>query len=104
MPKRHLYSDKDTGTFADALKAVGLAEVLRAWLRHLDFSAEPIVIEDKGAYYRIEIPCELDGAVVERVRHPFNAGRGQLLMGKRQEARATTRRDARTGRCLFRTA
>ncbi len=79
MAIKCFYSDSDTGTFADALKAVGLAEVLRAWLLHIELEAVPIVIEDEGSHYRIALPVSLDHSSVARVRHPFSAGRGKPL-------------------------
>lgn len=93
MPIRYFYSDNDTDTFADVLKAVGLAEVLRALLRTLDLAADPITIEDKGGYYCIGIPHSLDQDAISRVEHPFVAGRGELLMSAKQIDKA--RKDGR---------
>jgi hypothetical protein len=86
--QRVFYSDNDTGTFADPLKAVGLAEVLRGWLGALRHDAEPIHIEDKGAYYRIELPLSLDDPAVEQVRDRFPAGQAKPLASKKQEDKA----------------
>lgn len=88
MAHHNLFSDNDTGTFADALKAAGLAEVLAIWLRRLGRDAGGIVIEDKGAYYQIEIPSHLDEDAVMRIQHPFVAGRGQTLVTSKGAAKA----------------
>ena len=58
MPQR-FYSDNDTDTPADALKAVGLAEVLRAWLIKLERPDTNVTIKDRGGYYEILLPSAI---------------------------------------------
>lgn len=77
------YSDNSAGTFADALKAAGLAETLYAWLDRLPGrEASPITIEDCGGYYAVTIPGPLDMGAVAQVTHPFSPGRGQALVSR----------------------
>jgi hypothetical protein len=85
---QRFYSDNDTGTFADTLKAIGLAEVLASWLRHLERDADGIVIEDKGAYYQIELPSPVDESSISQIQHPFVAGRGRALVTSKGAAKA----------------
>jgi hypothetical protein len=77
------YSDNDTGTPADALKSVGLAELLRECLGRLGRDST-IFIEDKGGYYELTFAegVSLELADIERVQAPFAAGRGKKLIKK----------------------
>jgi hypothetical protein len=91
MPNR-FYSDNDTGTPADALKAVGLAEVLMAWLDRLG-RASTVIIEDKGGYYELslapDVSLELED--IKQVKGPFAVGLGKKLIKKpaeKEEAKA----------------
>lgn len=76
------FSDNDTGTLADALKAVGLAETLYTWLDRLGSDASPITIQDHGGYFVVTTPRPLDLASVAQVTHPFLPGRGQALVSR----------------------
>lgn len=71
---------------ADVLKAVGLAEMLHSWLDALGHPTTPILIEDAGDVYHIQIPAALDEVAVERIQQPFNVGRLQKFLGKKQQA------------------
>ncbi len=82
----HFYSDNDTGTPADALKAVGLAEVLAAWLDKLG-RVSTIIIEDKGGYYELSLApgVSLELEDIEQVKGPFAVGLGKKLIKKPTE-------------------
>jgi len=74
------FSDNISGTMADALKAVGLAEVLSMMverLRDADTAAR-VVLRDCGAYYQIELPISVEVADIARIA-PFVAGYGKVL-------------------------
>lgn len=88
MAKYYLYSDNDTGTFADPLKAIAVAEVSRSTLLAVGRDASRIIIEDKGDYYQIELPSELDQETIEQIPHPFIVGRGLPLASKKQQEKA----------------
>jgi hypothetical protein len=88
MSTQTFYSDNDTGTFADVLKAVGLAEVIATWLHRLGHDAGGIVIENMGADYQIELPSPLDESDIERIQDRFVAGRGQSLVTSKGAAKA----------------
>jgi hypothetical protein len=81
MPK-HFYSDNDTGTPADALKAIGLAEVLQAWLEALQRPDRTVAIQDCGSYYQLTLPTAIEPADIAQVAHSFPAGRGRPLVKK----------------------
>ncbi len=85
----YLYSDNDTDTFADALKAAGVAEVAYVWLRRLGRSAEGIALEDLGDYFRIALPAPLDEAAITQIDGSFPAGRGKFLLSRKQMEKAT---------------
>jgi hypothetical protein len=90
VPK-YFYSDNDTGTSADALKAVGLAEVLRAWLEKLERDNLNVTIRDHGGYYEIVLPSPLEMEDIARITGPFAAGLGKKLIKKptdKEKARA----------------
>ncbi|HUY77818.1 MAG TPA: hypothetical protein VMV29_13685 [Ktedonobacterales bacterium] len=89
MAAQYLYSDNDTDTFADTLKAVGVAEVSRAWLRRLGRDVAGITLEDKGDYFSIALPAQLDEAAIAQIDGPFPAGRGQPLLSRKQIEKAT---------------
>lgn len=84
MPK-DFYSDNDTGTPADALKAIGLAEVLRAWLIALERADRQVTIQDCGSYYQLTLPGAIEPANIEQVEHPFAVGRGMPLVKQSKE-------------------
>lgn len=84
MPKQ-FYSDNDTGTPADALKAVGMAEVLRAWLEKLGRDNLHVTIKDHGGYYEIVLPSALEMEDIARIAGPFAAGLGKKLIKKQTE-------------------
>jgi hypothetical protein len=85
MPKL-FYSDNDTGTPADALKAIGLAEVLRAWLEvGLKRADRRVTIQDCGSYYQLTLPSSIEPADIECLEHPFAAGRGKRLIKQSKE-------------------
>lgn len=88
MATRVFYTDNDTDSLADALKAAGVAETLRSWLRALGMATTPIIIEDKGAYHQITLPVGLDEAAVERIAGGFAVGGAQLLVSKSQQEKA----------------
>lgn len=94
-PIRVFYTDNDTDSLADALKAAGVAEALRSWLRVLDLPMTPIIIEDKGGYHQITLPVGLDEAAVERITSGFTVGRAQVLVSSSQQEKA-----AKAGRRL----
>lgn len=79
---QRFYSDNDAGTFADALKAIGLAETVYAWLDHLGRDASPVTIEDRSGYYVVTAPSALDMESVAQVTHPFLPGRGRALISR----------------------
>ena len=81
-PATTYYSTSDTGTYADALKSIGLAETLYAWLDHAGLDASPITIQDHGGYYVVTTPVPLDAALAQRVLHPFLPGRGRALVSR----------------------
>lgn len=87
MPTNTFYSDNTTNTFADALQAVGLAEILYSWLSSLERRVTPIRINDCGGYYRIELPSpfsEEDAVVTGR----FRTGRGDRLVTAKHKKKA----------------
>ncbi len=84
MPKV-FYSDNDTDTPADALKAVGLAEVLRAWLERLERPDARVTIKDHGGYYEILLPSALEMEDIGQIQGPFTVGRGKKLIKKPTE-------------------
>ncbi|HEU5199972.1 MAG TPA: hypothetical protein VFU32_10055 [Ktedonobacterales bacterium] len=81
MPQR-FYSDNDTDTPADALKAVGLAEVLRAWLIKLARPDTSVTIKDRGGYYEISLPSAIEMTDIAAITEPFAVGRGKKLVKK----------------------
>jgi hypothetical protein len=81
-PTTVFYSDNTDGTFADALKAVGLAETLYTWLSQLGRDASPVTIQDHGGYYLVTAPGLLDMGAVAQILHPFWPGRGQALVSR----------------------
>lgn len=84
MPKV-FFSDNDTGTPADALKAVGLAEGLAAWLDKLG-RASKVIIEDKEGYYELSLPdSSLGFEDIALIQAPFSIGWGQKLVKKPTE-------------------
>ncbi|MGH2502667.1 MAG: hypothetical protein ACRDID_09150, partial [Ktedonobacterales bacterium] len=86
--KRVFYTDNDTESLADALKAVGVAQALRGWLRALQRASTPILIEDKGGYHQITLPADLDESAVSDVSGAFAVGGPQLLVSKSQLEKA----------------
>jgi hypothetical protein len=82
-----LFSDNDSGTMADLLKAVGLAEVAQAWLLRSAGSAEHITLRDCGGYYQIELPAALEMEHAVGIE-PFAAGRGKMLVSAKQVEKA----------------
>src|SRR5579859_7652422 len=84
MPQQ-FFSDNDTGTPADALKAIGLAEVLQAWLEALGRDDRRVTLQDCGSYYQITLPRAIEPADIERVEQPFVVGRGKPLVKKSKE-------------------
>jgi hypothetical protein len=90
------FSDNSTGTMADPLRAIGLAEALEGWLRACGKPAAPIKIYDCGEYYRIELPASIEEADIAQTP-PFMAGRALALGSKKQQERA-----AKVGRDLGR--
>jgi hypothetical protein len=91
--QQRFYSDNNTGTPADALKAVGLAEVLAAWLDRLGRDSK-VIIKDKGGYYELSLSegVSLELQDIEQVKGPFAAGRGKKLIKK-----LTEKEKAKTG-------
>ena len=85
---RVFYTDNDTASLADALKAVGVAQALRSWLRALHRASEPILIEDKGGYHQITLPASLEESAVGVVSGAFAVGGPQLLVSKSQLEKA----------------
>ncbi len=81
MPQR-FFSDNDTGTPADVLKAVGLAEVLQSWLTALGRDDRRVTLQDCGSYYQITLPSAIEQGDIERIEKPFAAGRGKPLVKK----------------------
>lgn len=88
MATNTFYSDNTTNTYADALQAVGLAEVLYGWLALLGRRATPIRINDCGSYYRIELPSSLSEEDVAAATHPFHCGRGKRLVTAKHKKKA----------------
>lgn len=82
MTGQTFYSDNDSGTMADVLKAVGLAEVFGAWLGALGRDQAPIMIEDYGTHFQIHLPSLLDDSAISSIHQPFEVGRVKLLIGK----------------------
>jgi hypothetical protein len=82
MQGQTFYSDNDSGTMADIFKAVGLAEVLAAWLKALGREPAPLWIEEQGPHVLIRLPSSLDPHSIIAVQHAFLAGRARLLLGK----------------------
>ncbi len=81
------FSDNDSGTLADLLKAVGLAEVLQTWLLRHTGRAAHITLRDCGGWYQIELPTPL--AMEDTLNIvPFSAGRGQMLVSAKQLEKA----------------
>ena len=85
---RIFYTDNDTESLADALKAAGVAQALRGWLGALHRASAPIQIEDKGGYHQITLPADLDESAVSGVSGAFAVGRPQLLVSKSQLEKA----------------
>src|SRR5579862_5210132 len=88
MGTQEFFSDNDTETMADALKAIGLAEVFRAWFGAIGRPQAPITIVDRESHYTITLPSPLGVEDIERVSSPFIAGRGKLLMSAKQIEKA----------------
>ncbi len=84
MPQR-FYSDNDTDTPADALKAVGLAEVLRAWLIKLERPDTNVTIKDRGGYYEILLHSSIEMADIAAISESFVVGRGKKLVKRPKE-------------------
>jgi hypothetical protein len=82
MPGQTFYSDNDSGTMADVLKAVGLAEVFGAWLDALGRDHTLIFIEDHGTHFQIHLPSSLDDSAISSIHQPFEVGRAKLLISK----------------------
>ena len=88
MTYERFFSDNNTGTMADPLKAVGAAEVLKVWLACLKLRTEPIVLLDRDAYYEIKLPVALQDDAVERIQEPFAAGNALVLASGKQQEKA----------------
>jgi len=86
MPQT-FFCDNPTGTMADPLRAIGLAEVLEGWLSKREKSATPIKVHDCGDYYRIELPAPIEEADIDQTL-PFMAGRALFLGSKKQQEKA----------------
>ena len=86
METQTFYSDNDSETMADALKAVGLAEVFRAWLGALGRDQAPIIVENHESHYTITLPPQspIGPDEISRIERPFPVGRGKLLMSAKQ--------------------
>ncbi len=82
MSGQIFYSDNDSNTFADILKAVGLAEVFGAWLEALGRDQAPIVIEEQGTHFQLQLSSPLDRTAIQNVEQPFLAGGARLLNTK----------------------
>lgn len=82
------YSDNDSDSLADALKAVGLAQAYRAWLIQLGRASTPIKIVDYGQYHLITLPAALDETDIERTPGPFAVGVMQPLVSASQQKAA----------------
>jgi hypothetical protein len=89
------FSDNDTNTPADALKAIGLAEVLHAWLEKLERDDLSVTITDRGGYYEIRLPSPLEREDIEQIHGPFAVGRGKKL-GKKSAEKKSAQADAMT--------
>ena len=89
MPKV-FFSDNDTDTPADALKAVGLAEVLRAWLIKLERSDTNVFIKDCGGYYEIVLPSAIEMNDIAAVSEAFVVGRGKKLVKRAKDKEKAT--------------
>ena len=88
MATNTFYSDNTTGTFADALQAVGLAETLSTWLAHLGQRSTPIRISDCGVYYRIELPVALGEEEVNAVTSSLHIGHAKPIITARHKKKA----------------
>src|SRR5579885_1667265 len=88
MPKV-FFSDNDTDTPADALKAVGLAEVLRAWLIKLERPDTNVFIKDCGGYYEILLPSAIEMDDIAAISTPFVVGRGKKLVKRPKDKEKT---------------
>jgi hypothetical protein len=88
------FCDNPTGTMADPLRAIGLAEVLASWLQVCGKPVVPMKIHDYGDYYRIELPAPIEEADITQTPR-FMAGRALALGSKKQQERA-----AKAGRDL----
>ncbi len=84
MGTQEFFSENDSETMADALKAVGLAEVFRAWLGALGRDQARIEIVDHESHYTIKLPSPLGQEDIALITSPFMAGRGRLLMSGKQ--------------------
>src|SRR5690348_4033565 len=82
MTGQTFYSDNDSGTMADILKAVGVAEIFGAWLGVLGRDQAPIIIEDHSTHFQIHLPSSLDDSAIRSIHQPFEIGRTKLLIGK----------------------
>lgn len=95
MPKI-FFSDNTSGTMADTLKAIGLAEVLSVIIERLNevlgthHDPNRVVIRDCGAYYQFELPVAIEASDLARIT-PFTTGYGQPFYKGGVEAPTMTR-------------
>ncbi len=85
MSTSTFYSDNSTGTYADTLKMVGIAETVAAWYDKLGYRVGPIRLADCGGYYRIDLPRPLGMDDVAAVPAGFFGGRGLPLVTSKPE-------------------
>lgn len=76
---QQFFSENDTNTSADALKAIGLAEVFHAWLKVLGREDRQVYVKDCGGYYKISLPSPIGADEVTRTPR-FAVGYGKLLV------------------------
>jgi hypothetical protein len=74
MSGQQLFSDMDTSTLADVLKAVGVAETARLWFQALGYPSAPITLRDLGRCYQIDLPAALDETTIAATTHAFPVG------------------------------
>ncbi len=85
MPQQ-FYCENDTSTAADALKAIGLAEVFHAWLKVLGREDRQVFVKDCGGYYQISLPSPIEQDDIDR--SPRFAVGGKLLVKTSKGKRA----------------